>query len=148
MVKAHTTVATAAGKMRKYHVGCLVVIDDTKHVVGIVTERDVIDKVVARMTDPLTVCVSAIMTPNIISCTMQTEISKARLIMARHGVRHLPIIEDDTPLGMISSRDVMAHELSASHAVIKKQSRILSDSDQSPPGITRLQMDTWGRVIN
>ena len=146
-VKSQATVATAAKEMRKYHVGCLIVVDKSGGVVGIVTERDIIDKVVAKTSDPLSICVSAIMTPKVISCSMQTEIPKARKLMARHGTRHLPIIEGTAAVGMISSRDIMAHELSATRAIVRKQSQVLTELEQSHPGITKLQKDSGGRIV-
>ena len=133
--------------MRDHNVGCLVVVDEMRRVVGILSERDLVTKVVAEMTNTFSVNVSAIMTPNVISCTMQTEIEHASRLMSRHRMRHLPIIEDGVPVGMISSRDIMAHELSATRKVVREQSHLLRDLESINPGITHLERDSAGRIV-
>lgn len=147
LIHADETAAAAAKEMRKHKVGCLVVVDEMRHVVGILSERDIITKVVADMASLFSVNVSAIMTVNVISCTLQTDIAAASRLMSRHNMRHLPIIEDGVPVGMISSRDIMAHKLSAARAVVRKQAGLLRDLESDNPGITRIETDSAGRVV-
>lgn len=146
-VKETETVAVAARKMSQFQVGCLIVVDNDGQIVGILSERDITSKVVAKTTDPLMVCASAIMTTKVISCSLSTPVDKARRIMSRHGTRHLPIVEDGVPVGMISSRDIMSHQLSATRAVARKQSRLLDDLERQNPGITQLRKDSRGRIV-
>ena len=61
--------------------------------------------------DPSAIEVRQIMTEHVVSCTLSMPIHQARRIMAARGIRHLPIIEHGTPMGMVSSRDVLAFEL-------------------------------------
>lgn len=147
LIHADETAAAAAKEMRQHKVGCLVVVDEMRHVVGILSERDIITKVVADMGSLFSVHVSAIMTSNVISCTLQTDIASASRLMSRHNMRHLPIIEDDVPVGMISSRDIMAHKFSAARAVVRKQAGLLRDLESDNPGITRIEMNSAGRVV-
>ena len=141
------TIATAAREMRKHRVGCLIVVDEPGHVVGILSERDVTHKAVAAGADAETTTVAQIMSPNVVSCTLHTEIREAQQLMARHGMRHLPVVEHGAPVGMISTRDLIKHELSTARAVAARQSRLLQQLEQANPGITELRKDASGRII-
>ena len=67
--------------------------------------------------------------------------------MAKHGIRHLPIVDDGVAVGMISSRDILAQELEASKAVIQHQSAVLKELERTHPGITKLQVSASGRIV-
>jgi len=111
-IAANESVQTAARKMQKDKVGCLVVLDERgKATVGIVTERDITRGVVAESADPVSTLVQAIMTADVISCSVDTTTSQAHELMATHGIRHLPIIENGVPVGIVSTRDILAHRL-------------------------------------
>jgi signal-transduction protein with cAMP-binding, CBS, and nucleotidyltransferase domain len=141
------SVATAAQKMCANEVGCLIVVDGHSKTIGVITERDVMSKVVAKAFEPSTTTVAEAMTTQVISCKLDTTIQQAQQIMAEHGIRHLPILQNGVPVGMVSSRDIMAYKLGAAEAVVKKQYRILVDLEQSYPGITQLEKDRTGRIV-
>ena len=109
-IDAEATVAEAVRKMEEKEVGCLMV-SRNGHLEGICTERDVIRCLATLSRSPADVRVGEIMTRQIISCSMETSIAKAQLIMAAHGIRHLPVLENGKPVGMISSRDILANKL-------------------------------------
>jgi len=110
-VKGSTTVDVAAKKMFTNKVGCLVVNDDHGKYAGIITERDIINRVIASSKNLEATTVAEIMTSNILMCSTQTPTSKAREIMAANGIRHLPIVEDDVVVDMLSARDLMGRQL-------------------------------------
>ena len=141
------TVTEAAIQMRDHGIGCLVVIGENEKIFGILSEQDIVRHVVASRRDPDTVTVSEIMTHNVIACTPRTDIARAQQIMAQRGVRHLPIAEDGRFEGMLSSRDIMAEQLTSVRAQLEEQSSLLSSIEQSHPGITRLRRDGDGRII-
>ena len=138
-------VAEAAERMAQHNVGALVVVQDGA-LVGIVSERDITEKVVARRLDPGTVPVEQIMTRRLVSCGLDTSIGQAQQIMAVNGIRHLPVVEQGAPVAMISSRDIMAHELSAVRSLAIRQSRILSQLEGSYPGITHMTREMTGPI--
>jgi signal-transduction protein with cAMP-binding, CBS, and nucleotidyltransferase domain len=140
-------VAAAARRMHDNDVGCLVVLDGQGKVAGVVSERDVIKKVVAQSVNPAKVTVADIMNPSVISCRMDTLIGQANRIMTGHGIRHLPIIEDGVPLGMLSSRDILAYHLSRTKAIARRQSAILETIEKEHPEIARWRRDPTGRII-
>ena len=86
------------------------------------------------------------MTRKVVTCTMQTLVKQAEKMMARHGTRHLPILDDERLVGMVSSRDIMAHQLSTTRTLVRKQTQVLQDLETSYPGITQLQTDDGGRI--
>jgi len=146
-VQATKTVRQAAEKMNRSRIGCLVVTDPRGAPVGILTERDILRKVVARSLDPAQTTIRQIMSPNIVSCQLNTSITRAQQIMAQHEIRHLPIMEGDRLRSMISSRDILSYQLSSVEAIVRRQNRILHELEQQHPGITELQRDARGRVV-
>ncbi|MFA5423937.1 MAG: diguanylate cyclase [Phycisphaerae bacterium] len=107
----NVTVADAAKIMSYNHVGCLTVFDENRKFVGIITERDMLSKVLAKSFSPKNVLVSDIMTSAVLSCTPQTSITEAESIMDEHKIRHLPIVENGKAVAMLSSRDLIAYRL-------------------------------------
>jgi len=145
-IEPQQTIAVAAATMTRHSVGCLVVVDSEDRVVGILTERDVLREVVTQAIDPNCVLVAGVMTRKVVTCTMQTLVRSAEKMMARHGTRHLPILDDERLVGMVSSRDIMAHQLSATRTLVRRQTQVLQDLESSYPGITQLQTDDGGRI--
>ncbi len=127
-VKEDATVAEAAKKMSDNQIGCLVVFDMEDKFSGMLTERDMLAKVLTTPLSPDGIPVRDIMTTGAISCNMDTTIAKVEQLMAEHKIRHVPIVEDGIPVGMISSRDVIAYRLRSNKAmkVVAEQIAMLS----------------------
>jgi CBS domain-containing protein len=105
------TVLDAALLMNEHHVGALVVLDEGE-LSGIVTERDVLRKIVAQRQDPAVTRVCEIMTTRVICCQPDMPIDQARSLFRQRRIRHLPVIDDDgTLMGVISIGDLNAHDL-------------------------------------
>ncbi len=116
-IKENDTVTQAARKMSDNKVGCLVVLDTQNKFAGVITERDMLAKVMTKSISPDSLSVRDIMTADVISCTMETPIAKVEQLMAEHKIRHVPIIEDGVPIDMVSSRDIIAHQLNSNKAM-------------------------------
>jgi CBS domain-containing protein len=102
-------VATAAKLMKSGNVGSVPVIESekTRKLVGIVTDRDLVMKVVAEGKDPKTTKVSAVMTTKVVSCKSDDDLLKAMDSMSKNQLRRIPIIDKDGKiLGIISQADV------------------------------------------
>jgi diguanylate cyclase (GGDEF)-like protein len=108
------TIAAAARAMSERNIGCLLVLDAKGQFCGIVTERDVVKKVASKGLDPAAVQLKDILTSEIISCTMQSAISTVEELMHWHKIRHIPVIEDGHPIAILSSRDIIAYQISRS----------------------------------
>lgn len=103
----------AAGSMSLAHCGSIIVIDASGSMVGILTERDLMTKVVAKALDPAKTSVSDIMTRNPRFVSPDTSIVDAVLIMQDGGFRHLPILSSTREvIGVFSIRDAAPRELS------------------------------------
>lgn len=102
------SVLDAARLMNERRIGSVVVLDGD-HVVGILTERDVLTGCVAAQRHPAATKVERIMTSPCIVCSPDDSIERARAIMTEKNIRHLPVVENGRLLGIVSSRDVMVN---------------------------------------
>jgi CBS domain-containing protein len=100
------TVMDAATLMNDHKIGSLVVLDHG-HVVGMFTERDVLQRVVGQRFDPMTTKVREVMTSEVVVCRPETTIEEVRGSMLNRRIRHLPVLDRDNNLiGMISIGDL------------------------------------------
>ena len=103
------TVLSAAKLMKKGNVGSIPVIaaEQTKKLIGIVTDRDLALKVVAEGRDAKSTKVADVMTHKVITCRVDDDIQKAVDAMAQYQLRRIPVVDkDDNILGIISQADV------------------------------------------
>ena len=102
----------AACIMTKANCGSILVIDAAGTLQGILTERDLMTRVVAKAVDPKFTPASEVMTRNPISIVPEMKVAEAVVIMIERGFRHLPIINAAGKiLGVFSIRDAMPREL-------------------------------------
>ncbi|HRQ71545.1 MAG TPA: CBS domain-containing protein [Phycisphaerales bacterium] len=107
-IKPEATARKAARLMSDRRVGALVVTDPANRMVGIVTERDVMRRLVAASKPPDSTHVSEIMTRAVLSCTPQSTLDEVRRTMRERRIRHVPVLEDGRPTGMVSIGDLNA----------------------------------------
>ena len=101
----------AALAMNEHSIGALVVVEND-HVLGIVTERDILRRLVARRRDPADCAVADIMTREVVCCRPETTVREAGAIFMQQRIRHLPVVSTQGALqGLISIGDVNAWEL-------------------------------------
>jgi CBS domain-containing protein len=100
------SVAEAAETMVKGRVGSAVVVDGP-WLLGIFTERDAL-RVAAAGVDPKTTSVKDWMSKDPITTGPDTDSADAAAIMATEGFRHLPVVEGDSVVGVVSLRDVLS----------------------------------------
>ena len=105
-----TTVSAAAELMKRHHVGALMVVEHGR-LAGIFTERDAVFRVLAEGRDPATTHVSEVMTAKPRTIDAGKAVGHALMIMYDGGFRHVPVVENGKPLGMISARDALGPEL-------------------------------------
>lgn len=91
-VAPDAVVHMAARAMTDRKVGAAAVIDNDR-LVGMITERDIVQKVVAEGRDPMSIRVDAVMSSQVISIGLQTLVAEAADIMRRHHIRHLPVLD-------------------------------------------------------
>ena len=106
----HTLVSKAAKLMAAKNVGAILVVEDGK-LVGIFTERDVVFRVVAQGLDPQRTAVATVMTCAPLTVDPDTPFGYALVVMQENGFRHLPVVQDGKPVGIVSSRRAMDPDL-------------------------------------
>jgi CBS domain-containing protein len=95
--------------MQRDNIGSIPVIDndETQKLVGIVTDRDLVLKVIAKGQDAKTTKVEAVMTRQLVTCLAEDELQKALDAMAEHQLRRIPIVDTNHKiLGIIAQADV------------------------------------------
>jgi CBS domain-containing protein len=103
------TVSHVAQLMKKEDIGPVLIVDneDSKRLVGIVTDRDLALKVVAEGRDPQTTKVEEVMTRKVITCRADDDVENAMKAMAQYQLRRIPVVDkDDRLVGIISQADV------------------------------------------
>lgn len=104
------TVSDASSMMQTRNVGAVLVIADGK-LMGIFTERDAVFRVIARGLDPTTTQLADVMTVEPITLSPEKSYGHALLLMQENGFRHLPVVQNGVPIGIISSRNAMDPEM-------------------------------------
>jgi len=110
-MKASATVQDAAEFMASRNIGAVCVVDDAGKLVGVFSERDVLRRVVVKHRDPATVKVGEVTSElrAVINCdeTPHQALERMELI----GTRHLPVVDGERWVGMLSIRDLLRVEL-------------------------------------
>jgi len=117
-VNKSSTVLDATQEMNARRIGAVVVCDDSK-VVGIFTERDILVRVVGGQLDPSTTLVGDVMTAPVACCVPDTTVEECRTVMTEKRIRHMPVVDENQLLGIVTSGDIMAQEKSRSQQTIK-----------------------------
>jgi CBS domain-containing protein len=98
------TVAEAARSMAANEVGAVLVVRKGA-LAGILSERDVVSRVVAEGLDPASTKVSGVATQDVVSVAVDVHLRECAQLLRDKRIRHLPITEDGKPVGILSSRD-------------------------------------------
>ena len=109
-VERGASVQAAAEYMAKNNVGAVPVMDGTR-LVGIFSERDVINRVVAKGLSPTGTRVADVMTTNLVIASTNDTHEDCLKMMKQANCRHLPVVEGDNLVGIISVRDLMDVEI-------------------------------------
>jgi CBS domain-containing protein len=109
----HSNVWEAACAMTRANCGSILVMEPPDKLLGILTERDLMTRVVARALDPKATLVTEVMTAHPMCVPPETKVSDAVLIMLERGFRHLPIVAPGGKiLSVFSIRDALPREIS------------------------------------
>ena len=110
ILKASATVVEAARLMRDRHVGCVIVFGDTlpRRPVGIITDRDIVIKVVADEQKHASTTIGEVMSTDLVVSPGTTGIYEAVTLMSERGVRRLLVMDDaGHPKGIVSFDDLL-----------------------------------------
>jgi CBS domain-containing protein len=118
-VSPETTIARAAEAMTNHNIGSMLVLGRTG-LLGIITERDALRKVIARGLDPKTTLVRDVMTANVWTCTPETSLEDLSDVFKDRRIRHLPVVGGEGQiLGVVSLGDLNAFRLEGQAVMIE-----------------------------
>lgn len=106
-----TVISTVIRKLKLEGVGALVVSEDGDHVIGIISERDVVRGLAEHGAELLDMRVADLMTKNVKTCSPEDDLKHVMTEMTRSRIRHLPVTEDGRMCGIVSIGDVVKTRL-------------------------------------
>lgn len=104
-VPVTVTVFEAVEAMNRHRIGAMLVMDGLK-LAGIFTERDALTRVISASLDPKVTPVSQVMSANVLTITPESTVQQVMDIFAERRCRHLPVIQNEKLVGLISIGDV------------------------------------------
>lgn len=117
------SVLEASRRMAAAHVGAIMVVDN-EQLIGLFTERDALNRVLAAGLDPATTALADVMTANLQTIQPDRPLGHAMHLMFDGGFRHVPVVDNGRAIGMISARDALGMEMVAFEAELEKRSSI------------------------
>jgi CBS domain-containing protein len=118
-IDADSTVVEAARFMTEHNIGALPVLRNGE-LVGIFSERDIMNRVVAAGRNPGTAKVAEVMTPNPRAVDTEETVDECLFLMREFGFRHVPVCEGKQVKGLISLRDLLMRYVSQKEAEARK----------------------------
>src|SRR5262249_29399391 len=129
-IAAHDSIQHAAGRMRAFDLGCLLVRDD-QELVGMITDRDITVRVTAAGKNPRTTAVSEVMSPGLICCNEDQDVEEVARMMEINQLHRLALIDrEGHPTGIVSLGDL------ARNGYEDLAARVLIAISQSVPAIS------------
>jgi len=105
-INQNASVLDACNKYRDFKVGCLIVTDDDGDCVGIVTERDIIERTMCHHRNPEQTKVKEIMSSKIITVQALDTLERASKIMKENNIKKLPVIMNEELVGIVTVTDI------------------------------------------
>ncbi len=106
-ILTEATVKEAVDLMNTNEIGCLVVVDDEEKPVGIMTERDLLKRVLAKRIDPEKIKVKKIMSKPLVTGTPHMDLEATARLMFKKKIKKLPIVENGRLVGLVTLTDLL-----------------------------------------
>jgi CBS domain-containing protein len=110
-VGRETTLMEAARVLTQQKIGAVVVVDPDRHILGILSERDIVRAIAERGSDVMDQDVASVMTRKVVQCREESSINEVMEIMTNGRFRHLPVAVDGRLAGIISIGDVVRRRI-------------------------------------
>lgn len=118
-VGPNETISAAIQKLVEYDRGSLPVCNDKGELVGIITERDIVRKCFAASYAFANIKIQDVMSKRVAIGKMEDDLDYAISVMMQKRIRHLPIVDNQKVVGMISMRDLLGMQLKETRAEIR-----------------------------
>jgi CBS domain-containing protein len=125
-VEPDATVLDAAERMNERGAGSVLVIEGGV-LLGIFTERDVLRRVVAAKRDPALTPVRDVMTTKLVTCEPATDTDSCAHVMSDGHIRHMPVLASGRLTGLVTSGDLLAHQLRDQASTIQQLQGFIFD---------------------
>lgn len=129
-IRPEDTVKQLAEKMKENSIGSLVVVSGSGEVVGIATERDIIEDIVLTGRNPDEIKVQDIMTKDLITINPSNTLEEAADVMVNHKIKKLPVIDGGRLVGIVTATDLIAYE----NKLVEKISHLIMASPMKSIG--------------
>jgi CBS domain-containing protein len=126
-IEPTATLETAVDTLARHRIGALLVLGPDRRVMGILSERDIVRVLAERGADVLKLPLSQVMTRKVVTCSQSDTIDVLMQRMTTGKFRHLPVVEQDQVIGVISIGDVVKHRVQE----MEQESAALKDYIQS-----------------
>ena len=110
-VSQSATINDTLKVLSEFNIGAVLVVDEKDHLVGILSERDIVRYLGRQGTSVLEMKVSDCMTPKPYTCTMQASVDELLGQMTNERIRHMPVVENGKILGLVSIGDVVKRKI-------------------------------------
>jgi CBS domain-containing protein len=105
-VRPFSTVRDVVRKMNRFGIGSVMVVEEDRPV-GIITERDILQRIVEPFLDPSVIKAKDIMSTQLVTIGGDVSVEEAASLMARRKIKKLPVVENGKLVGIVTSMDVM-----------------------------------------
>jgi CBS domain-containing protein len=112
-IEPSASLAAASRLLAEKRIGAVLILGADRRIVGILSERDIVRAIAERGADVLNEPVSVAMTRKVSTCNETELVSKVMERMSEGKFRHMPVVDQGQPVGMISIGDVVKHRLQA-----------------------------------
>ena len=109
-IRPEDSIKTLAETMINNKIGSLVVVEGSGEVVGIATERDIVEDVILSGKNPEETKVKDVMTKNIVTVSPDTTLEEAAEVMVKYKIKKLPVIDRGRLVGIVTATDLIAYE--------------------------------------
>ncbi|HEY1825504.1 MAG TPA: CBS domain-containing protein [Acidimicrobiales bacterium] len=110
-ISQERTVKDAVALLKERGIGALVVTGKKAPLSGILSERDVVRALATKGAEALSLQVSELMSRDVVTCGEETELNALMVTMTEHRIRHVPVVDDDRLVGLVSIGDVVKSRL-------------------------------------
>jgi CBS domain-containing protein len=126
-IEPTATLGAAVNMLAQHRIGALLVLGPDRRVIGILSERDIVRVLAERGADVLTQPLSQVMTRKVVTCSQADTVGVLMERMTTGKFRHIPVVEQDQVIGVVSIGDVVKHRLQE----IEHESNALRDYIQT-----------------
>jgi len=141
-IREFASIPDCASLMKEKHVGALLVVEKSS-LKGIITEQDIVRRVVAEGLDPKETVAKDILSSRIYSIEPGADIFEALLVMKDENIRHVTVMDGDKLLGLVTGKDILKIEPQLFELLAEKIE--LREAARKPLGISEGNCDDCGK---